>query len=90
MADAWWTADPSARLVRRLGASPQELDVSRGRGRCPDIWALDNGDIAIVGRDLTDSYAASLPSGLTIGAGERLVIIPRVTFLSAAGDGLDA
>lgn len=87
---AAWKPDSSARLTHRLGASPQELGVTEGRTECPDIWELDNGDVAVVGRDLTGTYASTLPDGLTIGAGERLVVIPRATFLSAAKGGVNA
>lgn len=86
-----WNPDPAARPVRRLGASPTALGVSDGDRKCPDIWLLDNGDIAVVGRDLTEAYTSTtLPQGLGVGAGERLVVIPRATFLSAAKGGLDA
>lgn len=59
-----WEADPSSPLVRRLGKSPTELGTTGGEQGCPDIWELENGDIAVVGRDLTDSYLSSLPRGL--------------------------
>jgi hypothetical protein len=85
-----WEADPSAALVRRLGKSAIELGTTGGREGCPDIWELDNGDIAIIGRDLTESYTSRLPSGVTIGADERMVIIPRVMLVSAKKDIPDA
>jgi hypothetical protein len=78
-----WEADESARLVRRLGKSAEELGGSDGRDDCPDIWQLDNGDIAVIGRDLTENYAGRLPAGVSIAADERLVIIPG-NMLSAA------
>ncbi|WP_329562996.1 hypothetical protein [Kitasatospora sp. NBC_01266] len=78
-----WEADPTAVLTRRLGKSPTELGTTGGRDGCPDIWELDNGDIAVIGRDLTAAYPAGLPSDLVIGPGERLVVIPRVTLLAA-------
>lgn len=81
-----WDADPSADLVRRIGKSPQELGTTGGDYQCPDIWELSNSDIVVVGRDLTTSYAGRLPEGLVVGPGERLVVIPRITLQSAAGD----
>lgn len=85
-----WEADPAASLARRLGSSPEKLGTSRGRDGCPDIWELDNGDIAVVGRDMTIAYAARLPADLRIAAKERLVVIPRSTIIAAKGDIPDA
>ncbi|RDG36871.1 hypothetical protein [Streptomyces corynorhini] len=78
-----WEADPSALFERRLGSTAQELGNSRDREDCPDIWQLDNGDIAVIGRDLTTAYTAKLPSGVSLSADERLVVIPG-NMLSAA------
>ncbi|MFE1929950.1 hypothetical protein ACFW95_06165 [Streptomyces sp. NPDC059474] len=78
-----WEADPSALFVKRLGKSAAELGNSEDEEKCPDIWQLDNGDIAIIGRDLTSVYASCLPDGVSIGLGERLVVIPG-NMLSAA------
>ena len=78
-----WEADPSALFVRRLGKSAQELGNSGDKKECPDIWQLDNGDIAVIGRDLTADYAPRLPHGVTLGPDERLVVIPG-NMLSAA------
>ncbi|MDX3854442.1 hypothetical protein [Streptomyces sp. AK02-01A] len=78
-----WEADPSASFVRRLGNSAKELGNSQGREQCPDIWQLSNGDIAVIGRDLTDDYDSRLPEGVTLAADERIVIIPG-NMLSAA------
>ena len=77
-----WEADPSADMTRRLGRSPAELGNTDRASGCPDIWELDNGDIAVIGRDLTDTYAERLPSGAAIAEDERLVIIPRNTLMS--------
>lgn len=78
-----WEADPSALFERRLGKTAQELGNSQDKEDCPDIWQLDNGDIAVIGRDLTADYSASLPSGVSLAADERLVVIPG-NMLSAA------
>ncbi|MFF2541686.1 hypothetical protein ACFVUY_03900 [Kitasatospora sp. NPDC058063] len=85
-----WDADPDAGLIRRLGRSPAELGTTGGRDGCPDVWELDNGDIAVIGRDLTAAYRAGLPQDVVVGEGERLVVIPRITFLSAKEDLPDA
>lgn len=78
-----WEADPSALFERRLGKTAQELGNSQDQEDCPDIWQLNNGDIAIIGRDLTADYSAKLPSGVSLATDERLVVIPG-NMLSAA------
>ncbi|MFB7914719.1 hypothetical protein [Streptomyces sp. NPDC056061] len=81
--DGTWDADPQARLARRIGLSPAELGTTGGRDGCPDIWELDNGDFAVIGRDLTAVHSGGLPDDAVIGGGERLVVIPRITLLAA-------
>jgi hypothetical protein len=85
-----WDADTSASLMRRLGKSAKELGESDKVDGCPDIWELSNGDIAVVGRDVTASYASRLPDGMLVAAGERLVVIPRSVLASAKPDIPDA
>ncbi|MEU3019007.1 MULTISPECIES: hypothetical protein [unclassified Nocardiopsis] len=85
-----WEADPTAELAQRLGRSPAELGNTDKATGCPDIWELDNGDIAVIGRDLTEAYAERLPAGATVAQDERLVIIPRSTLISAKADIPDA
>jgi hypothetical protein len=81
-----WEADPDTRLLRRLGKSPQELGVTSDSPDCPDIWELENGDVAVIGRDLTGSLGTNLPAGVSIGADERLVVIPRNMLIAAKPD----
>lgn len=85
-----WSPDSSASMLRRLGKSPQELGATSGNDGCPDLWELDNGDIAVIGRDLTSSYQGRLPDGASIVPGERLVVIPRATLVAAKVDIPDA
>jgi len=54
------------------------------------VWELSNGDVAVIGRDLTNAYAGRLPNGVTIVADERLVVIPRATIVAAKEDIPDA
>ncbi|MFC8074337.1 hypothetical protein ACFUN8_02195 [Streptomyces sp. NPDC057307] len=81
--DRSWEADPSALFERRLGKTAWELGNSQDKDDCPDIWQLSNGDVAVIGRDLTASYSANLPDGVSLAADERLVVIPG-NMLSAA------
>ncbi|MBO0802969.1 MAG: hypothetical protein J2P25_07835 [Nocardiopsaceae bacterium] len=82
--------DSASGFRRRLGKSPLELGNTGADNTCPEIWELDNGDIAVIGTDLTASYAGRLPSGVLISPGEKLVVIPRVTMISAKPDIPDA
>lgn len=66
-----WEADPSTEFKRRLGKSAPELGDTNGTAGCPDIWELENGDIAVIGRDLTEQYANRLPTGVGIVADEH-------------------
>ncbi|GAA0380397.1 hypothetical protein GCM10009541_23680 [Micromonospora gifhornensis] len=85
-----WDADPSATFARRLGRSAADLGESGGTTTCPDIWELSNGDVAVIGRDLTDVYVSQLPEGVSVGQDERLVVIPRSMILAAKPDIPDA
>jgi len=87
-----WEADPAAQLKQRWGKAAIDLEPPQTGADpgCPDIWELDNGDVAVIGRDLTAAYAARLPDGVTIAHDEKLVIIPRATILAARVDIPDA
>lgn len=85
-----WEVDPDATFRRRLGKTAAELGESRVNNDCPDIWQLDNGDIAIVGRDVTAAYADRLPADVRIGSDERLVVIPGSMLTAAKPDIPDA
>jgi hypothetical protein len=81
-----WDADPNAGFRRRLGKSPTELGNTDANPRCPDIWELDNGDVAVVGRDLTRHYRDRLPADVNVGDDERLVVIPGNMLVAAKPD----
>nr|WP_206442467.1 hypothetical protein [Streptomyces boncukensis] len=69
-----------------MGKSARELQQTGNRDGCPDIWQLDNGDIAVIGRDLTDSYRSRLPEDATLARDERVVVIPGVMLSAAKPD----
>lgn len=81
-----WEADTSASFVRRLGKSASELGQTDDRDGCPDIWELSNGDIALVGRDVTTSFAGRLPTDVKVAKDERVVVIPRSMIIAAKPD----
>jgi hypothetical protein len=69
-----------------MGKSAAALDKTTANTNCPDIWELDNGDVAVIGRDLTHNYAGRLPNDVQVGQDERLVIIPGIMLSAAKGD----
>ncbi|MFD8262652.1 hypothetical protein ACFV19_27905 [Streptomyces griseoluteus] len=81
-----WKADPATTFKRRLGKSPQELGNTTGTPDSPASWELANGDIAVIGRDLTQPFGTHLPDGASLGADERLVVIPRNMPVAAKPD----
>jgi hypothetical protein len=85
-----WDADPAANFRRRLGKSAHELGTTSGNASCPELWELDNGDVAVIGTELTAAYAGRLPAGVSIDPGERLVVVPRSTIISIKADIPDA
>lgn len=85
-----WEADPSAGFRRRLGKSALELGETKADPTCPDIWEMDNGDVGVIGRDVTESYRDRLPDGVSIGPDERFVILPRSMVVAAKPDIPDA
>lgn len=85
-----WEADPNAGFVRRLGKSPAELGLTSQSETCPDIWELSDGNLAVIGRDVTEQVADRLPDGVSIGPDERLVVIPRSLAAAAKPDMPDA
>jgi hypothetical protein len=70
--------------LRRVGPDPhlagKHTPALQG---CPDIFELENGDFAIVGRDVTSEVIGKLPSGATCGPDERIIAIPRRTLVLA-------
>jgi hypothetical protein len=85
-----WEADPRASFKKRMGRSALTLNQTNDGPTCPDIWELDNGDVAVIGRDLTRAYDNRLPSGVNVGHDERLVVIPGIMLRAAKADIPDA
>ncbi len=72
---------------RRLGPDPHAGGAhTRALLGCPDIFELDTGDFAVIGRDVSPRAAAELPPGATCGPDERIVVIPRRTLVLAKPD----
>lgn len=73
------------KIVRRVGASPRERGSGTGQS-CPDIFELDNGDFAVIGREATAELDPMLPPDAARADYERIVVITRETLLRAKKD----
>ncbi|CCK26993.1 hypothetical protein BN159_2614 [Streptomyces davaonensis JCM 4913] len=77
------------KIVRRVGASPRERGSGSGQS-CPDIFELDDGDFAVIGREATAELDPMLPLDAARADYERIVVITRETLLMAKRDIPDA
>lgn len=84
-----WQADRSATFRRRWGKSSQELGQTSGNNGCPDMWELSNGDVAVIGQDLTAHYMAQLPEGPDTAKFTRNRHHCRVRLKGADGQGVE-
>lgn len=73
------------KFLRRLGPGPRAINACTIALRCPDIFELESGDFAIIGKDITAS-AANLPPDAGCGPDERIVRIPRNLLVAAKTD----
>ena len=74
------------RFLRRLGPSPQAINACTIALRCPDVFELESGDFAIIGKDITEESAMNLPADAGCGPDERIVLVPRKTLIGAKRD----
>lgn len=70
-------------FVRRLCTTPKSAGICSDFIICPDIWELDNGDFAVIGRDITQEAKGVLPADVGVGPEERVVVLPRALLISA-------
>lgn len=74
-------------FLRRLGPDPHANGATTTSGAgCPDILALEDGDFAIIGVDITELSQGRLPATVSCGPDERIVRIPRKTLVLAKPD----
>ena len=72
---------------KRIGPDPHANGAqSVGCDGCPDMWELENGDIAVIGIDITAAEKAQLPATAGCGSDERIVRLPRNVLLNARSD----
>jgi alpha-D-ribose 1-methylphosphonate 5-triphosphate synthase subunit PhnH len=74
-------------FLRRLGPDPHTGGrMTRSLCGCPDILETENGDFAVIGKDITAEAASRLIAGASCGPDERIVLIPRDTLVLARPD----
>ncbi len=78
---------PSLEFARRIGPDPHANGQKTAAcNNCPDLWELENGDIAIIGIRITGFAMAKLPATAGCGPDEEIVLVPRGLLLAAQGD----
>lgn len=71
-------------FLRRLGSDPHLNGAQTpGLRGCPDVFELETGDFAIIGRDITLQAIGKLPPGASCGPDEKIIAIPRKTLVGA-------
>jgi hypothetical protein len=74
-------------FTRRIGPDPHAGGAKTAElCGCPDIWELEGGDFAVIGRNITASALPHLPPTASCGPGECIVQIPRKTLVLAKSD----
>jgi hypothetical protein len=69
-------------FLRRLGPESRCFKTAA----CPAVIAMEGGDFALIGSDITTESAGRLPPKTAIGEGERIIRIPRSVLLDALPD----
>ena len=74
-------------FLRRLGPDPHLNGAQTAALKgCPDVFELETGDFAVIGKDITPKAIGKLPPGASCGPDERIVVIPRKTLIGAKSD----
>ena len=74
-------------FLHRLGPDPHTNGAKTpALDNCPDILALDDGNFAVIGIDITEQSRGRLPPTVGCGPDERVVWIPRSTLVNAKPD----
>ena len=69
------------KFEKRLSVRPNYEAGSAGGIRCPEVWELADGSIAVIGQDITSNV--EMPQEVIIDPKERVVVIPRSVFDAA-------
>lgn len=71
---------------RRIGPDPHAGGKNTpSASGCPDLWELDNGDIAVIGIRATHELIDRLPESAGCGPDEEIVVFPRDQLIAASG-----
>jgi hypothetical protein len=74
-------------FLHRLGPDPHLNGAKTAAcNNCPDILALEDGNFAVIGIDMTAKGLPHLPPTVGCGPDERIVWIPRKTLILAKPD----
>jgi len=66
---------------KRLCSDPHEGGkMTGGANGCPDIWELENGDVAVIGLRKTALLKQHLPLTAGCGPDEEIVVVPGSLF----------
>jgi hypothetical protein len=72
---------------KRLGPKPHENGAQTpGLCGCPDIFELNSGDFALIGRNISAEAARHLPADASVGPDECIIQGPRTLLLRAKRD----
>lgn len=73
-----------ASIIKRLGKGGPVR--STGRKSCPDFLELDDGDIIVIGEDVTNEMKDKLALEASCADYEKIVKVPRDLFISLKGE----
>ena len=74
-------------IRRRLGPPPHAAGaLTPGLCGCPDVFELESGNFALIGRNITNEVAGQLPADASCGPDECIIEIPRKTLVLAKPD----
>lgn len=74
-------------FLRLLGQQNKNTSASCAGGHaCPAILEMESGDFAVIGKDITDDAREKLLPGSGCGPGERIVRVPRQTFVNVQSE----
>ncbi len=80
------------KFKKRLGQDPHTLPEVIAQGKsaalngCPDLWELENGDLAVMGIRKTSKLIGLLPESAGCGPDEEIVLVPREVLINAGKD----
>jgi hypothetical protein len=74
-------------IKRRLGPNPHANGAQTpALAGCPDIFELESGNFALIGRNITAEASRHLPADASCGPDECIIEIPRKTLILAKSD----